>query len=93
MPDWSEPVWHLYVVQHPQRDKLQKALNEVGIGSLIHYPIPPHLQMAYADLGFGEGDFPIAEQIHQNVLSLPLGPQLEQKSVNAVIKAFQLIEK
>jgi dTDP-4-amino-4,6-dideoxygalactose transaminase len=91
VPEWAEPVWHLYVVQHPQRDALQKQLAEAGIGSLIHYPIPPHLQAAYAELGFGEGDFPIAEQIHQNVLSLPIGPHLEPKSVNAIIKAFEII--
>jgi dTDP-4-amino-4,6-dideoxygalactose transaminase len=89
VPVWAEPVWHLYVVQHPQRDNLQKELQQAGIGSLIHYPIPPHLQTAYAELGFGKGDFPIAEQIHNNVLSLPIGPHLEQKSVNAVINALK----
>jgi dTDP-4-amino-4,6-dideoxygalactose transaminase len=47
--DWAEPVWHLYVVQHPQRDALQRQLDAAyGIGTLIHYPIPPHLQQAYA---------------------------------------------
>jgi dTDP-4-amino-4,6-dideoxygalactose transaminase len=91
-PEWVEPVWHLYVVQHPQRDNLQKTLQEAGIGSLIHYPIPPHLQKAYAELGFGKGDFPIAEKIHNNILSLPIGPHLEPKSVNAVIKALEIIE-
>ncbi len=85
VPEWAEPAWHLYVVQHPQRDSLQKTLQEAGIGSLIHYPIPPHLQAAYAELGFGEGAFPIAERIHKNVLSLPMGPHLKSAGVETVI--------
>ncbi len=89
VPEWAEPAWHLYVVQHPQRDSLQKTLQEVGIGSLIHYPIPPHLQAAYAELGFGEGAFPIAERIHQNVLSLPIGPHLDKASNIITIKTLQ----
>ena len=48
VPEWAEPVWHLYVVQHPQRDALQQALTDAGVGTLIHYPIPPHRQQAYA---------------------------------------------
>ena len=57
VPAWAEPVWHLYVVQHPQRNWLQQHLHEAGIGTLIHYPIPPHLQAAYAELGFTKGNF------------------------------------
>lgn len=79
------PVWHLYVVRHPKRDELARALGEHGIGSLIHYPIPPHLQPAYAHLGLGEGKFPIAERIHREVLSLPIGPTMSQSDVEAVI--------
>ncbi len=90
-PQWSEPVWHLYVVQHPQRDNLQKTLHEAGIDTLIHYPIPPHLQAAYAELGFSKGDFPIAEQIHNNVLSLPIGPHLPIGCVELVIEALKTI--
>jgi len=86
-PDWAEPVWHLYVVQHPQRDALQKKLGESGIGTLIHYPIPPHLQGAYADLGLGKGTFPIAERIHDEVLSLPISPQMTLAQANQVIAA------
>jgi dTDP-4-amino-4,6-dideoxygalactose transaminase len=91
VPEWAEPGWHLYVIQHPQRDALQKQLSEAGIGSLIHYPIPPHLQTAYSELGFGQGDFPIAEQIHNNVLSLPIGPQLNTAGVDTVIAALKAI--
>ena len=87
VPDWAEPVWHLYVVQHPQRDALHKALDDAGIGTLIHYPIPPHLQGAYADLGLGKGAFPIAEQMHQAVLSLPISPHMTLEQTNQVIVA------
>ncbi len=90
-PEWAEPAWHLYVVQHPQRDNLQKILQEANIGSLIHYPIPPHLQKAYAELGFGKGDFPIAEKIHNNVLSLPIGPHLGNTGVESVIETLKKI--
>lgn len=85
VPDWAEPAWHLFVIQHPQRDALQKALSELGIGTLIHYPIPPHLQQAYAEASYVEGEFPIAEQIANQCLSLPIGPHLgAQQAVNVV---------
>jgi dTDP-4-amino-4,6-dideoxygalactose transaminase len=86
VPDWAEPVWHLFVVRHPQRDALQKKLGEAGIGTLIHYPIPPHRQPAYADFGYGEGDFPISERIASEVLSLPMGPHLVEKDFRDVIQ-------
>lgn len=85
VPEWAEPAWHLYVVQHPQRDALQKKLGEAGIGSLIHYPIPPHLQGAYIDSGFSKGDLPIAERLHEQVLSLPMGPHLSESDQSKVI--------
>ena len=90
VPEWAKPVWHLYVVQHPQRDNLQKQLSEADIGTLIHYPIPPHLQAAYAELGFSKGDLPIAERIHQNVLSLPIGPHLGKEHLKSVIDATKV---
>ena len=85
VPDWAEPAWHLYVVQHPQRDALQKQMSEAGIGTLIHYPIPPHLQGAYADLRFGKQAFPLAERIHEEVLSLPMFPSMTLEQANQVI--------
>jgi dTDP-4-amino-4,6-dideoxygalactose transaminase len=88
VPEWAEPVWHLFVVRHPRRDELQKALHEAGIGTIVHYPVPPHCQEAYRDLGYGEGAFPISEAIHREVLSLPLGPQLDDESVTFVINAI-----
>jgi dTDP-4-amino-4,6-dideoxygalactose transaminase len=87
VPDWAKPVWHLYVVLNPQRDALQKALTDVGVGTLIHYPIPPHLQKAFAHLGFGLGAFPIAERTHNEVLSLPISPHMTLEQANQVIVA------
>lgn len=87
VPDWAEPVWHLYVVQHPQRDALQQALTNAGVGSLIHYPIPPHLQQAYAHAGWERGAFPMAERMADQVLSLPIGPSLPADEVEEVVQA------
>lgn len=87
-PEWSEPAWHLYVIQHPQRDLLQKKLSEAGIGTLIHYPIPPHLQNAYATAGYIKAQFPIAEQMARQLLSLPMGPHLTQDGAHAVVSHF-----
>ena len=87
VPDWAEPVWHLYVVQHPQRDALHTALNDAGVSTLIHYPIPPHLQGAYADFGIIKGEFPIAERIHNKVLSLPISPHMTLEQAKQVIAA------
>jgi dTDP-4-amino-4,6-dideoxygalactose transaminase len=89
VPEWAEPVWHIYVVQHAERDGIQKALREAGIGTQIHYPIPPHLQMAYRDAGYSRGRFPIAESMANRLLSLPMGPQLDDASVTAVIEALK----
>lgn len=77
VPEWAEPVWHLFVVRHTQRDELASKLNEMGIGTLIHYPIPPHKQAAYADLNFPSDSFPKASKMAEEVLSLPIGPHLE----------------
>ncbi|MGP8271101.1 MAG: DegT/DnrJ/EryC1/StrS family aminotransferase [Terracidiphilus sp.] len=89
VPEWAEPVWHLYVVQHAKRNKLQKALLEAGIGTQIHYPIPPHLQEAYRDAGYAAGRFPIAEGMANRLLSLPMGPHLDDADVTATILALK----
>lgn len=81
VPNWAEPVWHLYVIRSTDRDGLQGRLTEAGVGTLIHYPIPPHMQAAYADLGIPPGALPIARQLASEVLSLPMGPHLPQGSV------------
>lgn len=82
-------TWHLYVVRSDDRQQLQKALADKGIGTMIHYPIPPHLQPAYASLGYKQGDFPIAERIHEQVLSLPMGPSMGDQQVEQVIAAVK----
>jgi len=85
-PDWAEPVWHLFVIRHLQRDQFQKQLNEAGIGTLIHYPVPPHLSGAYADGKWARGAFPLAESLADTVLSLPIGPHLTPEQAGVVIK-------
>ena len=85
----ADPVWHLFVIHHPQRDRLQQRLNEAGIGTLIHYPLPPHLSQAYADAGFMRGDFPITEKLAEKTLSLPVGPHLDVTSIACVINAVR----
>jgi len=89
IPSWTEPVWHLYVVQHPQRDALQKALADARVGSLIHYPIPPHRQQAYADVKLEKVVFPLAEQMAAQVLSLPIGPAMVESDIQQVISAVK----
>jgi dTDP-4-amino-4,6-dideoxygalactose transaminase len=88
VPTWSSPVWHLFVVLHPRRDFLQQCLQERGIGTLIHYPIPPHAQRAYANLSFGQGAFPLAERLAEQCLSLPIGPHLLAEQADAVVDAI-----
>lgn len=82
-------VWHLFVVLAERRDALQTYLQERGIGTLIHYPLPPHLQAAYADLGFKKGQFPIAENISQRCLSLPLYPGMPVEHVEIIAAAIR----
>lgn len=84
-PEWAEPVWHLFVIRHPQRNAFAKALADEGVGTVIHYPVPPHLQPAYAELDYAEGEFPITEAIHREVLSLPMGPNMTDDAVDYVI--------
>jgi len=82
-----ESAWHLYVVRHLERDRLQSALAERRIATLIHYPIPPHRQLAYGDLL--TGPFPVAERMADQVLSLPIGPHLRPDQQDCVIGALR----
>ncbi|HUQ28736.1 MAG TPA: DegT/DnrJ/EryC1/StrS family aminotransferase [Usitatibacter sp.] len=84
--DGNEHTWHVFVVRSKRRDALQAALAQRGVGTMIHYPTPPHLQQAYADLGFGRGSFPISEAIHDEVLSLPMGPHMSDAEADYVIE-------
>ncbi|QDK78206.1 DegT/DnrJ/EryC1/StrS family aminotransferase [Spirosoma sp. KCTC 42546] len=79
----EQDVWHLFVIRHPRRDDLKTYLREQGIGTDIHYPIPPHHQRAYAS--FAHLSLPISEQIHREVLSLPLNPSMTDEEVAYVI--------
>lgn len=88
VPDYADPVWHLFVIRQSNRDHLQQYLTDAGIGTVIHYPIPPHLQGAYATMGKRGGDFPIAEAIAAEVLSLPIGPQTTKEDVAQVCAAL-----
>ena len=85
VPDYAEPVWHLFVVRHRARDILADQLADAGVGTLIHYPIPPHISGAYGSAGFREGAFPISERLAMEVLSLPMGPHLSNDQVALVI--------
>lgn len=82
-------VFHLYVIRTGQRDQLQQFLTERGIGTLIHYPIPPHLQQAYKDLKYTKGSFPIAEEIADTCLSLPMWPGMTKEEVAYVCETIK----
>jgi len=82
-------VYHLYVIRTAKRDALQKYLSGQNIGTLIHYPVPPHLQKAYQPLGYQKGNFPVTEELANTCLSLPLWPGLTQKEVNYVCERIK----
>lgn len=89
VPEWATPAWHLYVVRSTERDALRRALAERGVETIVHYPVAPHMQAAYASLGFAPDDLPIAREIHEQVLSLPLGPYLANDEQHLVIEALR----
>ena len=102
VPSWASPVWHLFVIRHPQRDALQKKLTEAGIGTLIHYPVPPHRSGAYSALrppASGPSDpvvncqwsLPVAQQLSRTVLSLPIGPHLTEMQASQVISTIDVL--
>lgn len=88
IPEWAGAVWHLFAVRHGSRDGLQKTLAQAGIGTVIHYPIPPHLQPAYAPLGYTAGCFPISEAIHNTVISLPMWPSITEEDIAYVCSSL-----
>lgn len=91
VPDWADPVWHLYVVRHNDRDALAEQLRQEGIATLVHYPVPPHAQAAYADLGLSSNNLPLATKLAKEVLSLPIGPHLSDEQVEHVIDALKTL--
>jgi dTDP-4-amino-4,6-dideoxygalactose transaminase len=86
---YARAVWHLFVVRHPRRNAFMKALAERGISTLIHYPIPLHLQPAFTPLGGRPGDLPVAEKAAREILSLPLYPELTDEQAGAVVAAVR----
>lgn len=88
-PAWSKSIFHLYVVAVSERDELLKHLQSENVGHGIHYPVPVHLQKAYQNLGYREGDFPVAERASRNLLSLPMHPYLTNEEQVRVAKAIE----
>jgi dTDP-3-amino-3,4,6-trideoxy-alpha-D-glucose transaminase len=89
VPDWADPVWHLFVIRTARRDALQAFLAERGVGTQIHYPVPPHLSNAYRPAGWQPGAFPLAEQFANEVLSLPIGPHITAAQVDFVCEQIR----
>jgi dTDP-4-amino-4,6-dideoxygalactose transaminase len=85
----SRHVYHVYAVRVPERDAVRHRLTEAGIQTGVHYPIPAHLQPAYADLGYGFGDFPVSEALAGQVLSLPIFPELTDAQIDTVVHALR----
>jgi len=80
----SKHVFHLYVIRHPNRDKLREFLNQKGIATGVHYEKPIHLQQAYSFLGYKPGDLPVAEKVMKEIVSLPMFPELTQEQIRYV---------
>ena len=88
-PSWSKAVYHLYVVRAENREAFMAHMKEAGIGTAIHYPIPLHLQKAYASVKYREGDFPVAEKLSAEIVSLPMFPQLTSEQMTRVVEEIQ----
>jgi len=89
VPDWASPIWHIFPVRHPRRNDLQQYLKSKGIDTLIHYPIPPHLSNAYSEMKYEKGAFPIAENIADTELSIPMAPHLTFDDAEYVVETIR----
>jgi len=87
--DYSKHVYHLFVIRCRQRDKLQEFLLKYGIDTLIHYPVPVHMQESYKDLGYRYGDFPVTESYAQTILSLPMYPEIDDESIVYIVEKIK----
>ncbi|PSB57217.1 DegT/DnrJ/EryC1/StrS family aminotransferase [Chamaesiphon polymorphus] len=85
VPAWADPVWHLFVVRHPNRYNLEQHLRQNGVATLIHYPTPPHLSAAYRQAGTPQGSLPITERISNQIISLPMGSHLSDLQLDIAI--------
>lgn len=83
--DGMLPIWHIFAFRVPRRDEFREYLQQNGVDTLIHYPIPPHLSGAYVELGYRPGDFPAAESIANTEISLPIGPHLSLEDVETIV--------
>lgn len=92
VPEWAEPVWHLFVVRHPDRDRVQRLLHDADVGTLIHYPIPPHLQQAYHELKLREGSYELGELLAKETLSLPIGPHMHSGAIERIVSILGEVE-
>lgn len=88
VPGWADPIWHVFAVRCSERDLVLDILKQKGVGFVIHYPVPPHLQPAYRELELTEGALPISEAIHREVFSLPIGPHLTLSDQDYVIEVL-----
>jgi len=86
---WAKPSWHLYCIRHPKRDRLRLLLSEAGVETLIHYPIPPHRQQAYANGSRRWPDLPIADKMAAELISLPMDPTMSDESARFVVEAVK----
>ena len=88
----SECVWHCYVIETPERDRVRSALQDVGIQSAVHYPVPIHLQKAYAHLDYRSGDLPVTEALCEHCISLPIYPELSKEKISRVASVLLDVE-
>ena len=88
-PSHCRHVYHVYAIRVTQRDEVQKALQKAGIGTSIHYPVPVHLQKAYAGLGYGRGDLPVTETLADRFLSLPIYAELRPEQVAVIVQGLE----
>lgn len=87
VPEWCKPVWHLFVIRHPNREQLMEKFKKEDIGSIIHYPIPPHLSGAYRDTHH-HYQLPLTEKLSQEIISLPLGPHLNSEQIKKIAEVM-----
>jgi dTDP-4-amino-4,6-dideoxygalactose transaminase len=92
-PSDSECVWHCYVIESPERDRVRRILDDAGIETAIHYPVPVHLQKAYAHLGYKQGDLPVTEELCRRCLSLPIYPELSKEKISRVASVLLEVER
>jgi dTDP-4-amino-4,6-dideoxygalactose transaminase len=88
-PEWSKAVYHLYIIRMKNRDAAQKKLSDLGISTGLHYPVPLHMQKAYAHLKHAPEDFPVTLQTSREILSLPMFPGLTEDQVRRVVEALR----